>query len=351
VETCAGLLLCVVGRCSVAVMSGREDSVIVVGIDEAGYGPLLGPLVVSAVVFRVRRALIDGDWWVPLREVVARKPRVRERRLVVVDSKVLSSRADGLRWLERGVLAFVGSADDASGQRRLPATVRQMVGRLNGDIAKTMQAYAWYAGDDPALPLAVTPEEIRIDRSALGTCLADAGITFVGAAAEILLEEHFNRLVGATRNKSVVLLGQTIRLVQRCARVAGQADLHVYIDKQGARNSYGRALMTAFDDAHLEILEESDTHSAYRLVRRPAPWTVRFIEKGETHHLPIALASMFSKYQREIMMHIFNAYWQAQIPGLRRTAGYYRDGQRFVRDIAGRMEHLGIEPHTLIRSR
>ena len=52
--------------------------------------------------------------------------------------------------------------------------------------------------------------------------------------------------------------------------------------------------------------------------------------KGETHHLPIALASIMSKYIRELFMLFFNRYWANQVTDLRPTAGYYQDGKRFL---------------------
>jgi hypothetical protein len=36
---------------------------ILAGIDEAGFGPILGPLVVSASVFKVPKNLVWGDLW------------------------------------------------------------------------------------------------------------------------------------------------------------------------------------------------------------------------------------------------------------------------------------------------
>ena len=74
----------------------------VVGIDEAGYGPNLGPLVQAAVALR----LPDGDpsGWESLRPVVRRCGEKADGRLLIDDSKAVYTR-HGLAALERGVQA------------------------------------------------------------------------------------------------------------------------------------------------------------------------------------------------------------------------------------------------------
>ena len=64
---------------------------ILAGIDEAGYGPTLGPLVVSVSVFRIPeehpREQTRADLWTSLESVVCRK---RDgHRIPVNDSKKL----------------------------------------------------------------------------------------------------------------------------------------------------------------------------------------------------------------------------------------------------------------------
>jgi hypothetical protein len=67
--------------------------------------------------------------------------------------------------------------------------------------------------------------------------------------------------------------------------------------------------------------------------------------------MPVAIASMLSKYIREALMRRFNAFWQRHVPGVTPTAGYYNDGNRFLQDIDTRRRALGIKDDELIRSR
>ena len=330
----------------------------IAGIDEAGYGPILGPLVVSAVAFDVPVALMkqarsdaDGpDLWSLLRDSVAGKPSRRDPRLAVADSKKLHGRAGptgegGIGLLERAALTFLMQLGDP------PPTLRALLQTVCPQVIDQLRHYPWYADSDVDLPAVCDRDDLATQRNALAMSLKATGISFRGMWVEVLPEGHYNRLVGQTRNKSVVLFGQSIRLVQRIASGAGARPLRIWIDRQGGRIGYRRPLMSAFDQAQLDILEETPQRSSYRLIRRPAPWVVRFVTNGETHHLPIALASIISKYVRELFMICFNRYWSRQAVNLRPTAGYYQDGLRFLADIAPAILTQGVDRQWLVRSR
>ena len=77
----------------------------IVGVDEAGYGPNLGPFVMTSVACRVDDALADACLWSALRPAVRRAADADDGRLAVDDSKAVYSTTRGLAALERGVLA------------------------------------------------------------------------------------------------------------------------------------------------------------------------------------------------------------------------------------------------------
>ena len=88
------------------------------GIDEAGYGPMLGPLCVACTAFVLEQyepAEGPPNLWTLLAGAVCRKSSDKKRRIAVDDSKKLKGAADGashpLRHLERGVLSFCPGAD------------------------------------------------------------------------------------------------------------------------------------------------------------------------------------------------------------------------------------------------
>ena len=59
---------------------------------------------------------------------------------------------------------------------------------------------------------------------------------------------------------------------------------------------------------------------------------ISFLVEADGNSLPVALASMLSKYLREIFMGQFNAWFQEQQPGIKPTAGYPVDSHRFWQD-------------------
>jgi len=337
--------------------SERESSQTstVVGIDEAGYGPLLGPLVVSAVAFDVPVPVLkavknpaDGpDLWKLLADSVTPRVAKRDPRLAVADSKKMhgkSGSARGIRLLERAALTFLSQSGET------PASFRALLERVCPHVIGSLDDYPWYAGVDVELPADSSRDGLGIQRSAVSHNLSSSGVRFHGAWVEVLTVGAYNRLVSATRNKAVALFGQSTRLIQRIADATGPRPLRVWCDRQGGRTRYRQPLMTAFPDADLDILDESEDLSAYRLTHPSAPWVIRFVKNGETHHLPVALASIISKYIRELFMIAFNRYWSGQVADLRPTAGYYQDGRRFLADIAPAVERLGVDRQRLVRT-
>jgi len=101
----------------------------------------------------------------------------------------------------------------------------------------------------------------------------------------------------------------------------------------------------------LRIVQEGDRTSVYELRTGGRMVRLSFEVEADDLYLPVALASMVSKYIRELLMECMNEYFVGMNASLKPTAGYWKDGQRFVEDLRKHLPALEIDGHRLIRSR
>lgn len=328
------------------MVDSRTDTTTIVGIDEAGYGPILGPLVVSAVGFEVPSDIADVSLWETLRRSVCNKASTRDGRLPILDSKKLYSRKDGLGRLERTALSLASAIGGVEAVERDNGLIRLLC-----PTADDLLEYPWYSASERRLPIDADAGGVRIAAAQFRRGLEDAGVKMRMARTELLPEGHFNQQVEQTGNKAAVSFAMVLRLIHDAARRSRTRHVRFLVDRQGGRDRYGGLLMRSFEDRQLKILDETEDASAYVLTSGTSTWRVEFRKSGDSQHLPIAAASIVSKYVRELLMGRFNAWWSTHVDDLRPTAGYYTDGLRFLRDIGPSARKLGIRKSRLVRSR
>lgn len=307
---------------------------LVIGIDEAGLGPNLGPFVVSATIWQVPAGATAADLPELLSTAVACNPKCTDGRMILGDSKQLFQPHQGLHRLETNVLALCRACGHDI------ASLKTLSKQIEHHAPTWLEEPWWHAVDGP-LPL--DADDRLITSHALR--LSAAPVKLLGLFSRLVPPAEFNRLL-ESRNKAELTTGCHLELLQAvCARFP-DVPKTIFSDKHGGRNHYAAALSTHFDGAWIETIVEGPLCSEYR-------WnevTIRFEPRAEKH-LPVAAASMLSKYLREIHMTRFNRFWQEFVPGLKPTQGYPVDAKRFAGEIAETQAQLGIQNRTVWRNK
>jgi hypothetical protein len=317
-----------------------------IGIDEAGYGPQLGPLVIGGAAVRVPddgKSVRDR-----LRGLVCRsngKSREKDGRparslpIPVDDSKKVFPR-DGVAGLARGVLAFL----EAGGHAR-PAHLAEWLDRYADRKADAFREDPWFERpEEEALPGHPPPPDLRERFLA-------RGVEPLAVVVSPVPPRDLNDGFDSTGNKGRVLFlataGVLLRLLERCP---GE-DAVVVLDREGGRLDYAEYLSGIFPFG-VTTVDGVPKGEAHYFVREGGR-TVRlvFATGADASDLPAALASMAAKMTRELFLARMNAWFSARLPGLRGTAGYFGDGRRFLREAAPVLEREGVDLRRLVRSR
>src|SRR5438128_8573850 len=124
-----------------------SDRKLLVGVDEAGYAPNLGPLVVAAVALEVPDDVASESLWDHLAPDVTRYPASDGEPLIIDDSKRVYVAANGLAHLERTALTLCAAC------ATIPRTFRDLWDRHCLTPAGDMDENVWWDGDDLCLPI------------------------------------------------------------------------------------------------------------------------------------------------------------------------------------------------------
>jgi ribonuclease HII len=312
-----------------------------IGIDEAGYGPNLGPFVMTLVACKTPD---DSCLWEAMKPCVRRADEPADDRLIVADSKQVYSPSQGWAELERTALSAFGGGFFAPS-----TTFDQILLQLASDELPMLRQEAWFIGDTvlPTEATADLPESIAGWREASKA----AGLTWGFCRSAIVPAPRFNDLIDKWDSKGAVLSVAITQLIQQCVKATSAGPMRFVVDKHGGRNTYSALLQHAFADGIVWAEEEGRDRSVYRVEGMDREVKITFKPKADVEHFTVALASMISKYVRELLMREFNRFWQTQVPGLKPTAGYPQDAVRYIDAIRPAMLKLGIAERAVWRCR
>ncbi len=361
---------------------------ILIGMDEAGYGPNYGPLVVAATAWRVPdaeipctldegdcestlggtnlpstiqpairnpKSAIDAapDLYRLLRGTVVKKPSTQ--RIAIADSKTLYTPGNGLAQLERGLHAVLGAMRQSLG------CWASLVDYSQADCDGHHKLVCWPESYRCDLPIDASLDDVTALASRLSQACQKSYIHPLLIRARLIYPGQFNELVTYHGSKGAALSHITVGLLREVIDTVGMhlplspvprplPPIHAVCDKHGGRNFYAALLQHHFSEHWIEPIHESREESRYDWGPPEARTRVAFRMNGE-RFLPTALASMMAKYLRELAMRAFNAFWCGHIPNLRPTAGYPKDAERFRSDIRAAQQQLKIDDHFIWRNR
>ncbi|HMP80572.1 MAG TPA: hypothetical protein PKD54_14050, partial [Pirellulaceae bacterium] len=243
----------------------------IVGIDEAGYGPNLGPLVVAGTVWSLDQPGLEGDLYQALQPEVDGNPDTPG--LTICDSKRLHQAQRGLARLEENVLAIWSRA--ARGAPCIRGNWPAEVGCLSGGALaldwqslQRARSQATFWDDDEAgssigppahdewyyllpkkieLPVAGCLDRIRQGVEAFDRATKRAGVSLVRVAFVEISPRQFNELLTRLESKGTLLTGVSLLLARSLLADCSDRPTHVICDKHGGRNRYGHAIRELLD--------------------------------------------------------------------------------------------------------
>jgi ribonuclease HII len=314
---------------------------LLVGVDEAGYGPNFGPLVVVAVTLEVPSDTPNGDLWRRLGPAVTRFPAAAES-LVVDDSKKVYASGRGLECLERTALAWIGR------EGKCPQNLRELWAAHCLTALGDLDESPWFERD-VAIPHAISADSHASNRKTLADAFAKCGFGRSGVVCQIILPRRFNALIERDESKNVALFQVNAEILRHIWNHASASQIEVALDKHGGRNFYWQLLQQEFHETVVVRGREGAALSRYEVNGSGRRLQAAFLPRADAENMLVAAASMIAKYVRELFMHQFNEFWTRHVPGLRPTAGYPVDAGRFWKEIHPAVRRLGIPRDLLWR--
>lgn len=298
---------------------------LVIGTDEAGYGPNLGPLVIGGTVWRVAAEPSEVE---PALERV-----MTAARPLWGDSKSIYKAGAGRDALERGVLVALALAGGGEPTGWVELACSLGPGCAAGAVpeAATLAAVG--------LPLERHEPSCGARALALRQPLAAVGVGLVAVRCRVVQPGEFNALLERGLNKSDILSQITLDLAADLATLAAAGEpVVIWCDRHGGRRRYAPQVSRAFNATLVQPLEEQPQRSVYAV---GGGRSIAFSVGGE-RRLPVAVASMTAKYVRELAMLGFNDFWRQRQPELAATAGYPVDAGRWRREAAAAVAAAGV---------
>lgn len=277
---------------------------LVLGADENGMGPRLGPLIASAVTLEVsgyrRSALCE-----------------RGLRLGLTDSKQ-SGGFGRMALLESVALALVEAAHGIRPESAdalldcVAPTLRAALRTACPDATTASQCWSI----NPRLP--AFGGDLAEGARRVQALSGRSALRIVDVQSRLVCAGLLNQKKALGQNKLEVDLELFEELVAHSSTRHGGPLLAICGMVGGIRDY--RSRFRRFAEERVHSLPGRRGQCRYRI---DSVGEMRFEISADARHLPVALASMLGKYIRELSMHRIGEFYRAQVPELPLASGYH----------------------------
>ena len=302
---------------------------IVVGVDENGLGPILGPLVTTAISLGLAR-------YAPERQAtIGRALGIDDSKATAGFGQMAIAEGLALALVERLFRVRVTDIDGLFDCLLLepPATLQRP---CPGGAA----AQCWSA----ALPLPCFGGDIEQGHKALEG-LARRGILLLHARSAVACTGALNKRLRAGQSRVEVDLELMERLVIDARAETGD-EVRAICGMVGGIRNY-TAKLRHFPLPDVTPVRARGGALAYQVA---GVGHVRFEIDADSRHLPVALASMLGKYVRELWMARQNRFYRTHDDTLDEVSGYHDPvTRRFVEATALLRQRLRVDDACFVR--
>jgi ribonuclease HII len=298
---------------------------LVMGVDENGLGPRLGPLVATSLTLETARYARSSLC-------------ARGLRLGLTDSKETGG-FGRMGFTESVALALLEIGPNG----RTVSTANDLLDRVFPGLRPQLQsrcpdprtaAQCW--GVDLGLP--AFGGDPGFGRDLLDRLVGRSRLRVVDVQSRVACAGILNAELGAGRNKLDVDLALFEEMIEDVRSRHGEPLLVVCGMIGGIRDYASR-----FGRFEPETVEELSRRRGQRRYCIEGLGEVRFEVDADARHLPVALASIVGKYVREICMRRIGEFYQQRDPDLQLASGYHDPvTTRFIEATEPSRRHLGI---------
>lgn len=292
---------------------------LVVGIDENGFGPRLGPLVVTASLVVVKDVghLLQSSF---------------------KESKKICS-SGRMEECERIALSFhrlIYGSTPSSASKYLSDIVYSQEGDCSSPLPHCL----------PDFPLPCWTSESDLTEDRAQTFLKEIYVDLLEIRSIVICPGRFNEKLGTFSSKHHLEYALFEELIMYFTKQYQKEKVLFLCGRIGSTKDYS----PFFNRFPLILGSPQREGETWYLL--PDDSEVRFITDGDEKYFPIALSSVVGKYIRELFIEQMNRYFRSYLPYLPYCSGYINPvTKRFIEETKNFREEMGIPDRCFIRER